>query len=665
MNLSSMDCAASGEHALPSGMEALMAAYLWEATPLGDPSAWPRSLKAAVSILLGSRQPMFIVWGPQRAMLYNDAYAPILAARHPGALGRPFAQVWPDLAAEAGALMDRAFAGEDMRMEDLAFAVRRTGYSGEIQHNFSCSPIMGDGGAIDGLLWIHGVTAAQIWADRHLKFRLALNERLRFIGDPREVMAVTAEMLGRHLNASRANYGYVEDAADGEIFVVENDWTDGTAPSLVGRHRVESFGTALVDVLKAGHTVCLQDAFSHELTEGADIAATYVAIGARSGITVPLIREGRIAAGFLVHQVEPRHWREDEELLVRQIAEDTWDAVERARVETALRASEVRLRDIMESINDAFYAVDREWRFTYVNRRTEELWGRKREDLMGKVYWEEFPQAVGSKAYQAHVSAMERRAPVHLEAMSAIIHQWLDISIYPTMDGGLSVYFRNIADRKRAEEHRELLIHELNHRVKNTLATVQSIAAQTLRNAGVSPETKGALEERLFALSRAHNVLTRENWEGAALREIVAQAIEPYRGGDQDRLRSVGPDVRLAPRSALAVAMALQELATNALKHGSLSQAAGRVDINWSLDPKPNGVQLRLRWEESCGPVVQPPQRRGFGTRLIERSLAQDLGGEVTIAFPATGVVCIIDVPLENHEHSLFVLPLRDPAFAA
>src|SRR3712207_3007899 len=107
MSFSSMDPAASGEHALRSSLEALMAAHAWETTPLGDPATWPQALQAAASIVLGSRQPMFVVWGPERAMLYNDAYAPILAARHPGALGRPFAQVWPDLAAEAGALMDR------------------------------------------------------------------------------------------------------------------------------------------------------------------------------------------------------------------------------------------------------------------------------------------------------------------------------------------------------------------------------------------------------------------------------------------------------------------------------------------------------------------------------------------------------------------------------
>jgi PAS domain S-box-containing protein len=366
-----------------------------------------------------------------------------------------------------------------------------------------------------------------------------------------------------------------------------------------------------------------------------------------------------------VHQIEPRHWREDEEALVQQIAERTWDAVERARVETALRESEERMRDILESINDAFYAVDQEWRFTYVNRKTEELWGRKREDLLGKVYWDEFQGIVGSEPYNAHVIAMKGRTPIRLETISPINRQWLELSIFPTADGGLSIYLRNIADRKDAEEHRELLIHELNHRVKNTLTTVQSIVAQTLRNEGVSQEVRMAFEARLFALSRAHDVLTRENWEGASLREIVAQSIEPYRGVGESRLSGGGPEVRLPPRMALALSMALQELATNAVKHGSLAHASGRVDITWFLDDSVEPARLHMRWEEKGGSPVQPPQRRGFGTRLIERSLASDLQGNVSIDFAVSGVVCTIEAPMDESDLPAHGGSLKQSAFAA
>jgi two-component sensor histidine kinase len=199
---------------------------------------------------------------------------------------------------------------------------------------------------------------------------------------------------------------------------------------------------------------------------------------------------------------------------------------------------------------------------------------------------------------------------------------------------------------RRAEEHQRLLINELNHRVKNTLATVQSIAAQTLRNALTVEGAREAIEVRLVALSRAHDVLTRENWDGAELREIVAKSVEPYRSQEEDRLSWEGPDVRLSPRMALALAMALQELATNAVKYGALSNASGRIRVGWSIDRSIEPKRLQLRWEEAGGPPVTMPDRRGFGTKLIERSLAQDLQGNVQIDFAPTGVVCTVDAPM-------------------
>jgi two-component sensor histidine kinase len=204
----------------------------------------------------------------------------------------------------------------------------------------------------------------------------------------------------------------------------------------------------------------------------------------------------------------------------------------------------------------------------------------------------------------------------------------------------------DITERKRAEDHQQLLINELNHRVKNTLATVQSIVSQTLRNASSSEQAQSDLESRLLALSRTHDVLTRENWEGASLGEIAAQAFEPYKNYGEGRFHCHGPEVRLLPRMALALSMALHELATNAVKYGALSNAAGKLSLTWSVDHSFVPPRLHLRWEELGGPFVEPPARRGFGTRLIERSLAQDLEGDAKIEFAPTGVVCTVDAPL-------------------
>jgi two-component sensor histidine kinase len=205
-----------------------------------------------------------------------------------------------------------------------------------------------------------------------------------------------------------------------------------------------------------------------------------------------------------------------------------------------------------------------------------------------------------------------------------------------------------VAELGQREQRQELLVNELNHRVKNTLATVQSIVAQSLRNAPTAEEARASIESRLFALSRAHDVLTRENWEGAGLRNILEEALAPYCGEQVKRVHLSGPDVQLAPRMALSLAMAVQELATNAVKYGALSNGEGQIGISWTTDPETDPVRLQIRWQEIGGPPVHPPTRRGFGTRLLERSLSHEVDGKVEIEFRPTGVVCTIEVPLAS-----------------
>jgi signal transduction histidine kinase/FixJ family two-component response regulator len=207
----------------------------------------------------------------------------------------------------------------------------------------------------------------------------------------------------------------------------------------------------------------------------------------------------------------------------------------------------------------------------------------------------------------------------------------------------------DITERKRQHEHRELLLNELNHRVKNTLATVQSFAVQTLRTAPTLADGRRAFEARLIALSKGHDVLTRENWQGAGLHEVVAEALAAYVGDPQNpRVEIAGPEIRMRPKTALAISMALHELATNAVKHGALSSQAGRVSLSWATDGEPR--MLKLHWAETGGPPVVAPRKRGFGSRLIELGLAQDLGGEVRLDFAPAGVRCAIEAPLDEIE---------------
>jgi PAS domain S-box-containing protein len=218
---------------------------------------------------------------------------------------------------------------------------------------------------------------------------------------------------------------------------------------------------------------------------------------------------------------------------------------------------------------------------------------------------------------------------------------------------------QDVTERRAAEDRLQLMVHELNHRVKNTLATVQAIASQSLR--GADPTLLPALQARLLALSSAHDVLTREGWAGANIEDVVAGVLAPHGGTGGEvtggRFRVAGPSLRLVPRAAVAFSMALHELATNAVKYGALSVPAGHVEIRWELVPG-TAMLLRLAWMERGGPPVVPPARRGFGTRMVERSLAHDLRGTARIGFDADGVTCRIEAPLAGVVAAAEVVPL-------
>jgi len=205
----------------------------------------------------------------------------------------------------------------------------------------------------------------------------------------------------------------------------------------------------------------------------------------------------------------------------------------------------------------------------------------------------------------------------------------------------------DVTERKKSEERTKLLIDELNHRVKNTLATVQAIVAQSLRDERGATETRETIESRLQSLSSSHNLLTRENWEGAALHEVVREAMRPFIRSDDDGKISVeGRLVRLRPKVALSLGMALHELATNASKYGALSVATGQVSVWWTPATVDGASYFDLFWREQGGPPVKPRSRRGFGSRLIEQGLAHDLGGSARLDYLPSGINCRISFPV-------------------
>jgi two-component sensor histidine kinase len=308
----------------------------------------------------------------------------------------------------------------------------------------------------------------------------------------------------------------------------------------------------------------------------------------------------------------------------------------------ALR-TEAGLATILDGIGEGFYAVDRDWRIILFNSEAARHFKCAPEDVLGRVLWDAFPGTRDTGLGRLYLKAMDSRETIRSETESIVFKgRWMAYRLFPLGDG-LGAVFRDTTDRRIAEAQRDLLIRELEHRVKNTIAIVQSIAAQTFRHSDVDPAVQRSFEARLITLSNVHGVLTQQSWDSAEVHDIVRSALRAHGAPDDRRFTVEGPRMRLSPQSAVALSMAVHELATNAIKYGALSVASGHVGVGWDVADE----HFRWSWHERGGPPVKPPKRKGFGSRMIERALALQLSGKVTIDYAPDGVVCTIDAPLE------------------
>jgi PAS domain S-box-containing protein len=325
------------------------------------------------------------------------------------------------------------------------------------------------------------------------------------------------------------------------------------------------------------------------------------------------------------------------------------DVTELRQMQTVTREGRHVFNNIMNALPSAVYATDAAGRITYYNAAAERMWGNAPDASQHWCgSWKLFTSDGAPLAHEDCPMAVAIRERRPVRGVEAIAERPDGTRVpfipYPTplfsSDGafvGAVNLLYDLTDAKKAEAQQKALIDELNHRVKNTLATVQSLAAQSFR--GMASDPKQAFEQRLLALSKTHDHLTRERWEWADFRAIVTDTLAPYASA---QIAIEGTSVRLPPKVALTLSMVLHELATNAAKYGALSIREGSLAVSWSVNDK----YLHLSWHESNGPVVTPPAHKGFGSKLIERSVAQDLGGISSVIFAPAGLVYTCDVAL-------------------
>lgn len=295
----------------------------------------------------------------------------------------------------------------------------------------------------------------------------------------------------------------------------------------------------------------------------------------------------------------------------------------------------------------------------FANESLLALTGYTREEVLGQKFNFLIAHGTDTEAIDAEFEDESDSYPDTLCRRKDGTEFWAGLFINPVRDEGGKIvqHFTSLVDLTKHKDEQlqsKMLIEELNHRVKNTLSTVQSIVWQALRTVSDPKLIREAIESRLLALSRSHDLLTRENWKTASLYDVVLDAMEPFgvADGRANRIVIRGKNVRFPPKAALALGIAFNELATNAVKYGSLSNSEGSILIEWTGEPSPKGNRLILRWQEIGGPRVTPPSRKGFGSRMIEEGLAHELEGKAHLDYTPGGLVCTIDLPSPEVTHN-------------
>ena len=631
----------------PNDFTRAIAAFDWSATGMGPIADWPIALRTAAGLIFGSDFPTAIWWGSEFWLIHNLAYEREVLRERGRGIGRRFADLWPDVAENVQPQFDAVVAsGRGLLWTSQSVRMLREGRLTETWWSYSFTPILDDQGRVLGLF--NGATEVtqRVVTERTNALLLDIDAALLTAPDIDAIIAATIRLLGERLGVQRVGFSEIDETRT--RIVTRPDWTDGTIvappPDFAASVDAEIAG------LDTGDMIVLDDATADPRYVAAPDSNYFKRLGVRAAIVCP-VHDGTAAVGGLfVQSREVRYWSSADQALVRGAAQRLWQALGRMRDEIARRASEQRYRLIFEQADDIVFTADLAQRITDCNAAGAAAMGMTREALIGRsigdfVSHDDFTQTTamldaklergGGTRHEVTVIGADGRR-MRWENNSSLI---VDRDARPV---GLLSISRDVTERRAFEERQSLLIHELNHRVKNTLALVQGIAHQSFRPGTDAGTSQIEFMARLRTLATAHDLLTREQWEGVGLAELVRAATAPL---DATRIAASGSAVMVTPKAAVAIAMALYELGTNAVKYGAMSAADGRVDIGWCVHGEAGDARLRLDWRERGGPSVAKPERRGFGVKMIERALASDLGGSVTMDFAPEGVRCAIDAP--------------------
>ena len=722
-------------------MGARIRAFHWSATELGDPESWPQSLRTAIRLMLNTRHPIFIFWGPQSLCFYNDAYSVTLGPeRHPAALGQLGRLVWAEIWDAIGPQIVQVMAGgEATWFENQMLQLTRFGRVDDTYWTYSYSPIDDDAAenGVGGVIVLVTETTEQVMA---AKAASAETDRLAALFEqapsfmavmrgPTHIFDITnaayLQLIGhRDVIGKPVREALPDIAGQGFFELLDEVYSSGKAfvgtalPALIQRHPdappeerfldlvyqpIRDATGAAVGIFAQGHDITdqklaelaavqsearfrqlAQSIPNHVWTALPDgsldwfNSQVYAYSGAGPGeldgagwISIVYPDDVQTAAATWTASLDSGEPYKTEFRLRRHDGTYRWfiaravssldpdgthhwvgtntDIEEQKQAEVALRTSEVQVKLALAAAEMGI------WGCSIVDGAFVDLVGDDRAlSLLGGVEG----QSASFGAFTSRVHADDREKLVSatraaldesgdgiLDVEYRVGARWLHARGQVVQDGDLARLVgtvRDVSELKDAEARQALVRGELQHRIKNTLAMVSAIATQTLRGDDIE-DRRSAFNQRLAALAGAHDMLMGSDARGSDLQSILERALAPHQS-DEGRFTIAGPHVELNARQSLSMALAAHELATNAAKYGALSVDTGRVSIVWSIGADPGSVDPRFRfvWQEAHGPLVTEPSRKGFGSRLINRVLAGDFNGAVSIDYPSSGVVCTL-----------------------
>ena len=537
-----------------------IAEHDWASNPLGPIAGWPQSLKTTLSIILSSRFPMYLVWGPQLIGFPNDAYLPVLGKKE--ALGLPFQQTWAEIWPQIGPLAKRALEGESSFFENLPIDIERFGYPERTYFTFSYSPIREESGAVGGMLVTCIETTAHVAADQRRRFQLELSDGLRRLATPSEVTTWTCKVLGEFFTARRVGYATVES---GWLHIPLPAWHDQSVVSFGGeKFALENLGRDLIARLQEGTTVRLDDVSTDPLSAGH--TSLYQLLSVNAMLIVPIIKKNQLIAVLAIGTAEPRRWTDHEVALAEDAAERTRAAVERAIAEQALtRQLEIqrdRLRMLFEEA-PTFMAVLRgpDHVFELVNAAYRRLVGPR--EFIGKPVRDVIPEAVG-QGYIGMLDQVYASGTAHVVAGAFLllkgqagepdVLRYLDFVYQPLLEAegsvpGIFVVGSDVTENKLAAEalldadrRKDEFLAMLAHELRNPLAPISTAAQLLTLTAGdkervlevgtiISRQVghMTSLVDDLLDVSRVTRGLVTLEQEGLDVQSVLAHALEQAR----------------------------------------------------------------------------------------------------------------------------------------